>query len=57
VDRAEASRIAHGELRLWNPLSDAALDEAIELLEPAPDPERGALGRTLGFALVLLRRD
>jgi SAM-dependent methyltransferase len=35
MDRAQASRIAHGELRLWNPLSEAALDEAIELLEPA----------------------
>ena len=36
MDRAEASRIAHGELRLWNPLSEAALDEAIALLEPPP---------------------
>jgi SAM-dependent methyltransferase len=36
VDRAEASRIAHGELRLWNPLSEATLDEAIALLEPPP---------------------
>jgi SAM-dependent methyltransferase len=36
VDRAEASRIAHGELRLWNPLSEAALDEVIELLDLAP---------------------
>ncbi len=36
MDRAEASRIAHGELRLWNPLGHAALDEAIELLELAP---------------------
>jgi SAM-dependent methyltransferase len=34
MDRAHASRIAHGERRLWNPLSEAALDEAIELLEP-----------------------
>jgi SAM-dependent methyltransferase len=32
VNRAEASRIAHGGLRLWNPLSEAALDEAIALL-------------------------
>jgi SAM-dependent methyltransferase len=32
VDRAEASRIAHGELVLYNPLSEAALDEAIALL-------------------------
>jgi SAM-dependent methyltransferase len=36
MDRAQASRIAHGELLLWNPLSEAALDEAIELLEPPP---------------------
>jgi SAM-dependent methyltransferase len=36
MDRAQASRIAHGELRLWNPLSEAALDEAIGLLEPPP---------------------
>ncbi len=36
MDRADASRIAHGELRLWNPLSEATLDEAIGLLEPPP---------------------
>ena len=36
MDRADASRIAHGDLLLWNPLSDQALDEAIELLELAP---------------------
>jgi SAM-dependent methyltransferase len=36
VDRAEASRIAHGELRLWNPLGEAALDEVIGLLDLAP---------------------
>jgi SAM-dependent methyltransferase len=36
MDRAEASRIAHGELALWNPLSDQALDEAIGLLDLAP---------------------
>jgi SAM-dependent methyltransferase len=36
MDRAAASRIAHGELTLYNPLSDAALDEAIGLLELAP---------------------
>ena len=36
MDRADASRIAHGELRLWNPLSEAALDETIALLEPKP---------------------
>jgi SAM-dependent methyltransferase len=36
MDRAEASRIAHGDLRLWNPLSEPALDEAIELLDLTP---------------------
>src|SRR5918995_1068039 len=36
MDRAEASRIAHGDLRLWNPLSERAIDEAIELLDLAP---------------------
>ena len=33
MDNAAASRIAHGDLALMNPLSDAALDEAIGLLE------------------------
>jgi SAM-dependent methyltransferase len=36
VDSAQASRIAHGELPLWNPLSEAALDEAISLLALPP---------------------
>ena len=36
MERADASRIAHGELSLWNPLSEAALDETIALLEPPP---------------------
>jgi SAM-dependent methyltransferase len=36
MDRAEASRIAHGDLRLWNPLGEAALDEVVGLLELAP---------------------
>lgn len=36
MDRAEASRIAHGELSLWNPLGAAALDDAIELLDLPP---------------------
>jgi SAM-dependent methyltransferase len=36
MDRAEASRIAHGELRLWNPLGEAALDALIGLLDLAP---------------------
>jgi hypothetical protein len=53
VDRAEASRIAHGELRLWNPLSERALDEAIELLEPAPGA--GVLDVACGRAEVLRR--
>ena len=35
MDRAEASRIAHGELPLWNPLGERALDEAIGLLDLA----------------------
>jgi hypothetical protein len=29
VDNAEASRITHGELRLWNPLCEEALDEVM----------------------------
>jgi SAM-dependent methyltransferase len=53
VDRAEASRIAHGELRLWNPLSERALDEAIELLELAPSA--GVLDVACGRAEVLRR--
>ena len=36
MDRAEASRIAHGELRLWNPLGEEALDEVIGLLDLTP---------------------
>jgi SAM-dependent methyltransferase len=36
MDRAEASRIAHGELPLWNPLGEHALDEAIGLLDLPP---------------------
>ncbi len=36
MDSAQASRIAHGELPLWNPLSEAALDEAISLLALPP---------------------
>ena len=53
MDRAGASRIAHGELRLWNPLSEAALDETIALLEPPP---RGrVLDVACGRAEVLRR--
>jgi SAM-dependent methyltransferase len=33
VDRAAASRIAHGDLTLYNPLSETDLDEAIRLLD------------------------
>ena len=53
MDRAEASRIAHGELRLWNPLSEAALDEAIALLEPPPGAR--VLDVACGRAEVLRR--
>jgi hypothetical protein len=35
VDRAAVSRIAHGELALHNPLSEADLDEAIGMLDLA----------------------
>jgi SAM-dependent methyltransferase len=53
VDRADASRIAHGELRLWNPLSEGALDEAIALL--APPPGGRVLDVACGRAEVLRR--
>ena len=53
MDRAEASRISHGELRLWNPLSERALDEAIELLDLAPGA--GVLDVACGRAEVLRR--
>jgi SAM-dependent methyltransferase len=36
MDSADASRIAHGELTLWNPLGKPALDEVIGLLDLAP---------------------
>ena len=36
MDRAEASRISHGELRVWNPLSEGALGEVIALLDLTP---------------------
>jgi SAM-dependent methyltransferase len=36
MDRAAVSRIAHGELALYNPLAEADLDEAIELLALPP---------------------
>jgi cyclopropane fatty-acyl-phospholipid synthase-like methyltransferase len=53
VDRAEASRISHGQLRLWNPLSEAALDEVIGLLDLAP--EASALDVACGRGEVLRR--
>jgi SAM-dependent methyltransferase len=53
VDRAEASRVAHGDLVLWNPLSDDALDEAISLLA-LPTGAR-ALDVACGRAEVLRR--
>lgn len=36
MDRAAISRIAHGELSLYNPLAEGDLDQAIELLALAP---------------------
>jgi SAM-dependent methyltransferase len=36
MDRAAVSRIAHGELKLYNPLAESDLDAAIELLGLAP---------------------
>jgi cyclopropane fatty-acyl-phospholipid synthase-like methyltransferase len=35
MDDAAASRIAYGALALMNPMSDAATDEAIDLLDLA----------------------
>jgi SAM-dependent methyltransferase len=53
MDRAEASRIAHGELRLWNPFSETALDELIGLLDLAPGAR--VLDVACGRAEVLRR--
>ena len=53
MDRAEASRIAHGELALYNPLSERALDESIELLQLAPGAR--VLDVACGRAEVLRR--
>jgi SAM-dependent methyltransferase len=53
VDRAEASRIAHGDLTLYNPLSEDALDEAIRLLALAPGAR--VLDVACGRAEVLRR--
>jgi SAM-dependent methyltransferase len=36
MDRAAVSRIAHGDLTFYNPLAEADLDEAIDLLALAP---------------------
>jgi SAM-dependent methyltransferase len=53
VDRAAVSRIAHGELALYNPLSTADLDEAIALLDLAPGAR--VLDVACGTAEVLRR--
>jgi SAM-dependent methyltransferase len=53
VDSAGASRIAHGDLTLYNPLSDAAFDGAISLLELAPGAR--VLDVACGFGEVLRR--
>jgi SAM-dependent methyltransferase len=53
VDRAEASRISHRDLGLWNPLSERAFDEAIALLDLAP--AAGVLDVACGRAEVLRR--
>jgi SAM-dependent methyltransferase len=53
VDRAEASRIAHGDLLLYNPLAEEALDEAIGLL--ALPPGARVLDVACGRAEVLRR--
>jgi SAM-dependent methyltransferase len=53
VDRAAASRIAHGDLTLYNPLSEADLDEAIGLL--CLPPQARVLDVACGRAEVLRR--
>jgi SAM-dependent methyltransferase len=53
VDRAAESRIAHGDLTLYNPLSGADLDEAIGLLELPPQAR--VLDVACGRAEVLRR--
>jgi len=53
VDRAAVSRIAHGELALYNPLSEADLDEAIALLDLKPGAR--VLDVACGTAEVLRR--
>jgi SAM-dependent methyltransferase len=53
MDRAAVSRIAHGDLRLYNPLAEADVDEAIGLL--ALDPGARVLDVACGTAEVLRR--
>ena len=53
MDRAAASRIAHGDLTLYNPLSEADLDEAIGLL--ALPQQARVLDVACGRAEVLRR--
>lgn len=53
MDRAAESRIAHGDLTLYNPLSEADLDEAIGLL--GLPPRARVLDVACGQAEVLRR--
>jgi SAM-dependent methyltransferase len=53
MDRAAVSRIAHGELKLYNPLAESDLDAAIELLGLAPGAR--VLDVACGTAEVLRR--
>jgi SAM-dependent methyltransferase len=53
MDRAAASRIAHGELALYNPLSGEALGETIDLLDLEPGAR--VLDVACGRAEVLIR--
>jgi SAM-dependent methyltransferase len=53
VNTAAVSRIAHGELELYNPLSAADLDRAIDLLDLAPGAR--ALDVACGTGVALRR--
>jgi SAM-dependent methyltransferase len=53
VDRAAVSRIAHGDLPFYNPLSEAAVDEAIGVLDLRPGAR--VLDVACGNAEVLRR--